>query len=99
MIHPLFLPGYAGARSASMRFTGQASRLVRRVVPRAQSTTNGSAPADSLASLRTVDIDGTTFVAAAQVRASRVVLATVCLPYVCALACDITLFRCRQQII
>lgn len=78
------LPGSLGARSASMRFTGKASRLVsgarRKVVARAQSTTNGSAPMESQESLRTVDIDGTTFVAATQVCASHPVLATNCLP-------------------
>ena len=89
------LPGCVGARSAGMRFTGQPSRLLRRVVQRAQSTTNGSAPSESQASLRTVDIDGTTFVAATQVRAPSTVLATMRLPS-CTAAYDMKLSRCRR---
>lgn len=57
-----------------MRFTSQTSRMAvvapRPVITRVHSTTNGSAPPDSPASLRTVDIDGVTFVAASQVRSA-----------------------------
>jgi hypothetical protein len=58
----------ATARRLCSRNTARSGR--RKLILHAQSTANGSAPTDAAASIRTVDIDGVTFVAATQVMLS-----------------------------